>query len=239
MVQVIFSKFTPKEKQQLARIVLNCVSKGECESEFYDLKKAFEIAKDRLKKPTPEMCQYVWQEHLRNYYRSLYEKALQKGSLNRNMRKKINSSEENRYFVSLVCTEIMKGSTISQALSFVSEIIKLKESTVKTKWYKLLKNEEYNRQYKEALENKIDPQTNELEQEDSGLQQGETSESIKDETLNDETFFLDSIDKFVTSYKNMKLENEQIKTQYQSLQEKYEGISSELENMRNILKSLL
>ncbi|MFD2088817.1 hypothetical protein ACFSND_27175 [Brevibacillus brevis] len=50
MGRVIISEFTPQEKLKLSKIVLNCVSKGEGETELDALKKAFEIAKAVLKK---------------------------------------------------------------------------------------------------------------------------------------------------------------------------------------------
>ncbi|MDA5108111.1 hypothetical protein O3V59_07050 [Brevibacillus thermoruber] len=243
MVQIIFKEFSPLEKQKLARIVLNCVSKGEGETEFDDLKKAFEIAKKTLNKPTSQMCQYVWQEHLRDYYRSVYEKALQKGSINRAMRQKNKLDEENRYFVSLMCTEILKGLTVSQAIESVSKIINLKESTVKTKWYKLIRNDEYRRQYEEALKNKSEYQgqetgqeTNEYKQE---FPQDNNVDSFEAAPLPDETVFLDTIEKFIISYKNLKKENEEIKLQNKLLHEKSEQINLELERMRSTLKSLL
>ncbi|MFD2087854.1 hypothetical protein [Brevibacillus brevis] len=237
MGRVIISEFTPQEKLKLSKIVLNCVSKGEGETELDALKKAFEIAKVVLKKPTAQMCQYVWQEHLRNYYRALYEKALQKGSKNRSMRK---VSEENRYLVSLVCTEILKGQAIGEALRSVSKIVNLKESTIKTKWYALMRIEEYKAQYDEALKNQSEfqaatPETPETFQNASHEKQSEDGERP---LHTNEAGFLDSINSFITSFKTLQEENENLRNQNDMLQEKYERVVSELKKMKDLINSL-
>lgn len=239
MVRAILREFTSNDRQKLSKIVLNCVSKGEGETELDALKKAFEIAKTVLKKPTAQMCQYVWQEHLRNYDRALYEKALQKGSKNRVMRK---VNEENRYFVSLVCTEILKGLAIGEALRAVSKIVNLKESTIKTKWYALMRVAEYKSQYDEALLNQSKYQatgheTPEAQQETvtSLEKQNEPSEQP---LHTNEAVFLDSINGFITSYKTLQEEKEDLKKQNDLLQEKYDKVVSELKKIRNTIDSL-
>ncbi|WP_218033745.1 hypothetical protein, partial [Brevibacillus brevis] len=149
---------------------------------------------------------------------------------------------ENRYLVSLVCTEILKGQAIGEALRSVSKIVKLKESTIKTKWYALMKIEEYKVQYDEALKNQSEyqaatPETPETAETFQNASHEKQSEGGERPLHTNEAGFLDSINSFITSFKTLQEENENLRNQNTMLQERYEKVVSELKKMKDLINS--
>lgn len=144
--------FSIEERDKLAEVVLDFIEQGIGKNKEEAESRAFSSIYKQLNKPTPQLCQYIWQEEVRKDHYARYERAIAIGEVNRKERAEKKEKEENELFVSAILSRLLKGDNISKAIENVAGMLDMKPNTANTKWYKLRKDEAVNKQYEDAIE---------------------------------------------------------------------------------------
>lgn len=144
--------FSIEQRDKLAEVVLDFIEQGLGKNKEEAESLAFSSIYKQLDKPTPQLCQYIWQEEVRKDYYARYERAIAIGEVNRKERAERKEKEDNDTFVSAILSRLLKGDNISKAIENVAGILNMNPSTANTKWYKLRKDEAVNKQYEDTME---------------------------------------------------------------------------------------